>query len=73
MKNFTPISVSERLPDNDKMCLLYCRGGAYDQLRWNDLGYYSGGKWYMTCAIDECENERVTHWLPVPELPEENT
>ena len=66
--SYEPISVAERLPDSDDPVIVYCRGGAYNQLRWLDIAYFSNGKWYLTSSDDENENDHVTHWYPIPKL-----
>ena len=68
---FEPISVETRLPDTDGLVVVYCRGGAYDQLRWVDIAYFRNGKWYMTAVELEDDHDRVTHWFPIPPLKDE--
>lgn len=37
---------------------------------WNDL--YRDGKWYFQADLSDEGDIQVTHWMPLPELPEEN-
>lgn len=58
------ISVKDRLPENKQWALCKCRAGIYEVLR-NDFGswYHDKGHTYMSGF--------VTHWMPLPEPPEE--
>lgn len=55
------ISVEDDLPEKDTEVMVYDKGGLFG------LAYYdSAGTWhsYATCY-------RITHWMPLPEAPEE--
>ncbi len=60
------ISVEERLPEKRKWVLCLCRTGSQDVLwRQNDGWYHDHYHQYMS--------EFVTHWMPLPEPPKEET
>ena len=54
------ICVEDRLPEVGKSCLCY---GNVDYI---EKGYFYGGTkvWYT-------ENQKVTHWMPLPEPPKQ--
>lgn len=54
------ISVDERLPEMNTCVLVAADGGV-------DIAYYCDIGWMM----DTLGNEPVTHWMPLPEPPEE--
>ena len=68
------ISVKDRLPDNTDKVLIYAT--------WNDYSiseicsaWYGGinGKWYAIAPVpDEFDDAVITHWMPLPEPPEED-
>ena len=59
------IKVNDRLPEPYKDVLVVYQGGA--EGRYVDAdSLMKGGKWVWAG-----ENETVTHWMPMPELPEE--
>ena len=57
------ISVKDRLPENDDhvLCCTETKAGRKGIV----LGYYMGGMW--RCGM----NSNVTHWQPLPTMPEE--
>lgn len=60
------ISVKERLPDRFEYVLVYCKGLRRDIFvsygyRYDDTGWY----------VDGIYTTVVTHWMPLPEPPEE--
>ena len=58
------ISVEERLPDNDIQYLTYTTGNECV------VCYYNGdGDWISDWASNDSPD--VTHWMPLPEPPEE--
>ena len=64
------ISVNDRLPDkgsNVISCLEACDGS------WKHVGcdvYFGDGRWAMILP-EESNDMKVTHWMPMPEPPEE--
>lgn len=62
MKNW--IRVEDKLPKNGERVLIY-KDGFYDVLTYEGDKFYqiaAGGTFYVT----------ITHWMPLPEPPEEN-
>lgn len=65
------ISVEDRLPDkwqNVLSCIVAVDGS------WKHVGtdiYFGGGRWAMI-THDECEEMKITHWMPMPEPPKED-
>ena len=59
------ISVKERLPESEKESVLIA-------LRWGgvDIGWCEDGRWRSE-FVNEYEDGEVTHWMPLPEPPEE--
>ena len=57
------IPVDERLPEKHRIVLAYFRFGMID------TGIYNGRNWWNDIGI--ANNENVTHWMPLPEPPEE--
>ena len=64
------ISVEDRLPDKGQYvisCLVAIDGS------WKHVGcdvYFGDGRWAMIMP-NECEEMKVTHWMPLPEPPKE--
>lgn len=70
------ISVKDRMPSEGKFVLFY--------EKYTDLpviGFLRNGEWHADKSafdatqgglIDFIESREVTHWMPLPELPEEN-
>ena len=56
------IRSSERVPDTDDyvLCVTQTQQGRQNIIK----GYYHSGRW--CCGM----NSNVTHWMPMPELPE---
>ncbi len=54
------ISVNDRLPDIDELCLLSMEN-RITKYRWVVIGYYHTNY-----------DEYVTHWMPLPEPPKES-
>ena len=65
------ISVKDRLPDNASDVLAY-----YDsecEIRIAPVNYYKG-VWYdcvFNRPLDTLGQERITHWMPLPEPPKD--
>lgn len=65
-------SCSERMP-NDKQ-YVWCWGKSYGWTEYNTFeGYYdwSRNKWWAVTDIGEEPASKVTHWMPLPEPPQE--
>ena len=58
------ISVEARLPEKGVWVLCKCRAGIYEVLRW------TGNSWHHDHRHDYMKGF-VTHWMPMPEPPEE--
>lgn len=65
--------VTERLPEPDLPCICWCKGGTYGQLRWYELHYLSSHRTWEPDDNDGIDNIEVTHWMPLPEPPKEET
>lgn len=72
------ISVTERLPKNDKRVLIAYRPGAHARpdgtLRKNPwqimFSRYSGGQWRFLYPGEKTrKSERVRYWMPFPKVP----
>lgn len=66
------ISVSERLPDEGVLCIVFGVNGVVN----NHFEYYKPThiQGYFDSVIDGCvfELTEVTHWMPLPAAPEQN-
>lgn len=60
------ISVKERLPEEADEVLVFCRNG---ETTWTNLAHRVGKQWWRVGVPMQC----VTHWMPLPEPPEEAT
>lgn len=69
------ISVNDRYPDVKQVCLLYtpCDGLVC-------VGYYNGKgrsdnrhKWKLITAMRSTQTltKKVSHWMPIPQIPDE--
>ena len=56
------IPVAERLPEKPTKCLVYTKRGKYGG---HEITYYNEG-FYL-------QYSNVTHWMPLPEPPKEDT
>lgn len=67
------ISVSERLPEPEKMVLLIV-SGKVKNISFVDayeLGEFDTDEGWILEMWPERKDPKVTHWMPLPELPEE--
>ena len=63
------ISVKDRLPEDETVVIAYVQHkiGWYRMFAWHDMyGWHSNAP-----GFDEEESDYVTHWMPLPEPPEE--
>ena len=58
------IPVSERLPVNSNLIMFYTK---YDGMR---MGRFNGDDWNTVCNV-KFSKMAVTHWMPLPEPPQE--
>ena len=56
------ISVKDRLPEEDGLYTVYCKDGSMAHAWFED-------KWFIDHC--ECGAGYVTHWMPLPEPPED--
>lgn len=56
------IPVTDRLPENDKTVLVWSHRNSKEY-----FNVYDHGKWVIM------ETEDITHWMPLPEPPKEET
>jgi hypothetical protein len=52
------IPCSERMPDDDQRILTACRGGI-------------GFAWVHEERLEQWQEAGITHWMPIPDAPEE--
>lgn len=65
------ISVEERLPETEKEVIILNKRKHtdIDFLTDNgDDGYY----WWKSDETIWCEDDEITHWMPIPQLPKED-
>jgi hypothetical protein len=64
------ISVEERLPELEKEVMVSAKDKYIDidQLADNGEG---GCYWWKNERVIFCEEDKITHWMPIPELPKE--
>ena len=66
------VSVKEKRPSCDGKYLTLRKGFTYEMGNESDLepeiGYYNGGR---GCFDEDYGNVLFTHWMPLPELPNE--
>lgn len=60
------ISVGERLPEDDGYVLCHCNDGLPDVV----CMYYGGGELFFMPGLNNV-TDSVTHWMPLPQPPEE--
>ena len=75
------ISVEDRLPEKNKKVLIWIEGySAHSGMHWTRKGYWlcpwHGDRWAEAFMDKACEHldmgfAEVTHWMPLPEPPEE--
>ena len=58
------ISVKKKLPENTDTVLIAHKGGV-------SFGWYNGRYWERGANTNHRPLETVTHWMPLPEPPEE--
>ena len=58
------ISVKDRLPQSFEKVLIYHRNGI-------SYGWYNGRYWERGAKTNHRALETVTHWMPLPEPPED--
>lgn len=62
------VSVNDRMPTK-REDVLVC---AFWHEKWGVYkGWYAGHCWYVSCGIGERNDVQVSHWMPLPEPPEE--
>lgn len=66
LKNPRWIPVTERLPDVGKDVLCFCRANICFVLGWDGNHWHEGADRYYMSGF-------VTHWMPLPEPPKEET
>ena len=64
------INVYDMLPDNEDDVLVVCETyGGFGKQQILLIGYLSNGSWDLYNRPDDVI--RVTHWVPIPEIPVE--
>ena len=69
------IPVTERLPEPEKMVLLTVSGKVKNisLVDAYELGEFNTDEGWILEMWPEWKDPKVTHWMPLPELPEEET
>lgn len=67
------IPVTEQLPDFEGCLLCMRKAFVGDKLRYQDILYYEEGTFYMEFEDTPIPTECITHWMPLPEPPKEET
>lgn len=64
------VSVEERLPEEgQEVDILVDTGGEYPSNRTTEVQYDDGGFYHEMCRGKVYVEDRVTHWMPLPEPP----
>ena len=67
------INVEDRLPDRVERVLCACWDYVI-KIYWHKLLWFENGNWWKSIkTYDANYNKHVTHWMPLPEPPKENT
>ena len=64
------ISVEERMPEPEREVIIVNKRKQIDidfLTDDGDGGYY----WWKSDEIIWCDDDKITHWMPIPELPKE--
>ena len=72
------ISVKERMPEEFKMVLVAVRGygptfGYYRLPRKKHLSVVKGGLWVTPFLTYTEDKNMITHWMPIPPIPQRGT
>lgn len=59
------ISVKDKLPEEDDLYNVYCKDGSMA------YAWFVKDRWFIDCC--ECGDGYVTHWMPLPEPPREES
>ena len=68
------IPVSERLPDDSELVMLFAPAGTYTDFDWYDFGiYHKGSNSFLHIGFPLCAQflPTSTHWMPLPSPPDE--
>lgn len=71
----TWIPVSEQLPEEEELVLIICKNGALFVGYYKRCHYNNEISWGIKTALNSTRwlnKGRVTHWMPLPELPNED-
>ena len=66
------IPVAERLPETHGHYFIWVARGKGKLIGYDDIGYFGRGKFSWEHISQEWPEE-VTHWMPIPEPPKEET
>ena len=62
------ISVEERLPEPEKEVIILAKNKYIDIDHLTDDGE-GGYYWWKSDEVIWCDDDKITHWMPIPELP----
>lgn len=64
------ISVEDRLPELNKIVLIFCRSGPLkDHICFIGKLTKDGYEYFTNLSGQEIYSEYITHWMPLPEFP----
>ena len=63
------ISVEERLPEPEKDVIILAKNKYIDIDHLTDDGE-DGYYWWKSDDVIWCDDDKITHWMPIPELAE---
>lgn len=76
MSNDDWVAVNERLPDENVLVLILCKNKAMFVGSCFKAKYENESRWKIRTALSSTKllnKGRVTHWMPLPKLPENAT
>ena len=75
------ISVKDRLPDDDEIVIVFKKMVSEDNnvllvfktvdTEYDDLEHVKLMRGYMVKLLIQCKGSRISHWMPLPEPPNE--
>ena len=64
------IKCSERLPEEGQKIIIFMPN--FINGSWTETAFFgSNGSWCLSASILSIEKTKITHWMPLPDPPEE--